>query len=142
MKIRTLRNRVAIAVAIGAILTGSAPIESLIYSAVPEVTAAENLGNSDLSDGRGTVTMRKMIADPQAIYGKRAKAALQEPTGAVVTEWNQHAVALALLPASNLAPIQQGRVMAIVQVAVHDAVNGITGKYATYLPAAPVPANA
>ena len=32
--------------------------------------------------------------------------------------------------------------MAIVQVAVHDAVNGITGKYATYLPAGVAPENA
>lgn len=32
--------------------------------------------------------------------------------------------------------------MAIVQVAVHDAVNGITGKYATYLSPGPAPAGA
>src|SRR5687767_13557592 len=41
----------------------------------------------------------------------------------VVVEWNQQAVALALLPASGLLPIQQTRVMAIFQAAVHDAVN-------------------
>jgi hypothetical protein len=68
--------------------------------------------------------------------------ALPEPSGAVVREWNQHAAALTLLPASNLAPVQQGRVMAIVQVAVHDAVNGITGRYATYLSPGPAPQNA
>ncbi len=51
----------------------------------------------------------------------------------VVTEWNQQAVTLALLPASALTSPQQGRVMAIVQIAVHDAVNGITEKYETYL---------
>jgi hypothetical protein len=48
-----------------------------------------------------------------------------------VTEWNQHAVTLTVTPA--LSSVAQTRVMAIVQVAVHDAVNGITGKYATYL---------
>ena len=32
--------------------------------------------------------------------------------------------------------------MAIVQVSVHDAVNGITGKYATYLSPGAAPANA
>ena len=39
-------------------------------------------------------------------------------------------------------PVQQTCVMAIIQVAVHDAVNGITGEYATYLSTGPVPENA
>ena len=69
-------------------------------------------------------------------------SALTAPSGAVVMEWNQHAVALTLLPAFNLAPVQQARVMAIVQVAVHDAVNGITGDYETYLEPGPAPENA
>lgn len=60
----------------------------------------------------------------------------------IVSEWNQEAVRLTILPASNLAPVQQTRTMAIVQVSVHDAVNGITGKYETYLPRVPAPANA
>jgi len=62
----------------------------------------------------------------------------------VVTEWNQQAVSLTLAPASALAPVQQARVMAIFQLAVHDAVNGITGEYETYLspPAAPENASA
>jgi hypothetical protein len=60
----------------------------------------------------------------------------------VVIEWNQQAAALAVLPASALAPVQQTRVMAIVQVAVHDAVNGITGEYETYLSPAPAPEGA
>src|SRR3954454_13664775 len=53
--------------------------------------------------------------------------------GGVVIEWNQTAAALTVLPASALAPVQQTRIMAIVQLAMHDAVNGITGRYATYL---------
>jgi PAP2 superfamily len=61
---------------------------------------------------------------------------------AVVTEWNQHAVAFTLLPASALSPVQQVRVMAIVQVAVHDAINGITRKYETYLSPGAAPENA
>ena len=60
----------------------------------------------------------------------------------VVTEWNQQAVTLALLPASALTSPPQARVMAIVQVAVHDAVNGITGKYETYLSPGAAPENA
>jgi hypothetical protein len=59
-----------------------------------------------------------------------------------VTEWNQNAVALTLLPASALAPVQQARVMAIVQLAMHDAVNGITREYETYLSPGAAPANA
>lgn len=59
-----------------------------------------------------------------------------------VMEWNQQAATLTLLPASALAPVQQTRTMAIVQVSVHDAVNGITGEYATYLSPGPAPANA
>jgi len=60
----------------------------------------------------------------------------------VLIEWNQRAVGLTL---SNLSvAIQQARVMAIFQVAVHDAVNGVTGEYETYLspPAAPDNASA
>ena len=56
-----------------------------------------------------------------------------------VSEWNQIAATLSLLTSSALAPIQQARAMAIVQVAVHDAVNGISGEYATYLPRTAAP---
>jgi hypothetical protein len=88
------------------------------------------------------VKLRKPNVDQGEKLQKNAKVTTLSQAGAVVTEWNQHAVALTLLPASNLAPVQQTRVMAIVQVAVHDAVNGLTGKYATYLPAAAAPENA
>ena len=57
-----------------------------------------------------------------------------------VTVWNRRAVSLAVTPA--LAPVEQGRVMAMVQVAVHDAVNGITGEFETYLSPGPAPQNA
>jgi len=59
-----------------------------------------------------------------------------------VTEWNQHAVMLTLQATPALAPIQQLRVMAIVQVAVHDAVNGITREFETYLSPGTAPQNA
>jgi hypothetical protein len=59
-----------------------------------------------------------------------------------VSEWNQQAAALTVLPASALAPVQQTRVMAIVQIAVHDSVNGITGEFSTYLSPGPAPENA
>jgi hypothetical protein len=60
----------------------------------------------------------------------------------VIAEWNSQAVALTLLPASALSPVQQTRVMAIFQLAVHDAVNGITGEYETYLSPSPAPEHA
>ena len=145
MNIKTLRNRLVVAVGIGAIVSGSIAPSSLgtiAYSAVPEVTATGNMAHSDLFDGPANITVRKLIADPQVKSGKNLKVAQEALAGAVVREWNQQAAALAILPASNLAPVQQGRVMAIVQVAVHDAVNGITGKYATYLSPGPAPAGA
>ena len=61
------------------------------------------------------------------------------PKDAVIV-WNRRAVSLAVTPA--FAPVQQGRVMAMVQVAVHDAVNGITGEFETYLSPGPAPQNA
>ena len=47
-----------------------------------------------------------------------------------VTEWSAVAQGLIVVPA--LAPVAQTRAMAIVHVAMHDAVNGITGRYAQY----------
>jgi len=60
----------------------------------------------------------------------------------VVAEWNAEAVRLALLASSGLAPVQQTRTMAIVQVSVHDAVNGITCRYKTYLSPGVAPSGA
>src|SRR5918993_297656 len=62
--------------------------------------------------------------------------------GDAVMEWNQQAATRALSASPALSPVQQTRVMAIIQVAVHDAVNGITGEYATYLSPGPAPAGA
>lgn len=58
----------------------------------------------------------------------------------VVLEWNSIARTLTVVPA--LAPVQQARIMAIVQVAVHDAVSGITGRYDTYQSLEAAPAGA
>lgn len=59
-----------------------------------------------------------------------------------VTEWNQIALARTLNASPSQAPVQQTRTMAIVQVAVHDAVSGITGEYDTYSSPGTAPANA
>jgi len=61
-------------------------------------------------------------------------------TSNVVIEWNDLAVRLTLQAVPALVAVQQTRVMAIFQLAVHDAVNGITGDFETYLsPPAPPP---
>jgi hypothetical protein len=57
-----------------------------------------------------------------------------------VLEWNQ--VALAATVTAAQGPNPQTRSMAIVHVAVHDAVNSITGQYQTYLSLGPAPVGA
>ena len=57
-----------------------------------------------------------------------------------VLEWNAVAVQLTVVPA--FTPVEQTRLMAIVHVAVHDAVNGITRDYHQYKQAGPPPAGA
>ena len=57
-----------------------------------------------------------------------------------VLEWNDIARQLVVVPA--LAPVEQTRLMAIVHVAIHDAVSGITREYERYAPGAPAAAGA
>ena len=59
-----------------------------------------------------------------------------------VMEWNDIAATTVLSSVpTTLTAVQQTRAMAIVQLAMHDAVNGITGEYETYLSPPPAPAN-
>src|SRR5215510_4345372 len=112
MKTNNWWRKLIVIVALGAF------VSSLhAYSAVGGATPAETVSSSELS-----------------------LQAAQDSD--VVTEWNQQAITLALLPASALTSGPQARVMAIVHAAVHDAVNGITGKYETYLSPGPAPNNA
>ena len=60
--------------------------------------------------------------------------------GDAVMEWNQ--IALNTTITVGQGPLPQARSMTIAQVAVHDAVNAITRKHRTYLPAGQVPAGA
>jgi hypothetical protein len=60
--------------------------------------------------------------------------------GDAVMEWNQ--IALDATVTANQGPVPQARSMTIVHVAVHDAVNSITGKHRTYLAYGPAPAGA
>ena len=62
--------------------------------------------------------------------------------GDPVMEWNQIAVTRTLNASPAQAPVQQTRTMAIVQVSIHDAINGIVGQYQTYSSPEPAPAGA
>ena len=66
------------------------------------------------------------------------------PTGAndPVKEWNLIAASTTLAATPALAPVQQVRAMAIVQVSVHDAVNAVTGDFETYQDLGAVPGGA
>jgi hypothetical protein len=118
MKPHTSWKRFAIIAALGVALSGFPA-----YRAVSTTTAANLTAHSEMSGGN-------------------RMTALPAEAGDAVTEWNQQAVTLTVLPASALAPVQQTRVMAIIHLAIHDAVNGITGKYETYLSPPPAPENA
>src|SRR5262249_11276269 len=111
MKTHTTWTKLIVIVALGAFLS-SLPA----YSAVNEATPADTVSHSE-----------SFVQTAQE--------------GNVVTEWNQQAITLALLPASALSTVQQARAMAIVHVAIHDAVNGITENYETYLSPGPAPNN-
>jgi hypothetical protein len=76
------------------------------------------------------------------LSARPAPVRVPEQVSDVILEWNQQAVQLTLSTAAALTPVQQTRVMAIFQLAVHDAVNGLTGKYETYLSSSSAPENA
>ena len=63
-------------------------------------------------------------------------------TSNVVIEWNDLALRFSLQAVPALVAVQQTRVMAIFQLAIHDAVNGITGDFETYLSPPAPPQNA
>jgi len=125
MKARTLTNRLVIAAGFGAALLGVTA-----YSAAGEACGAGKTARPESSVARAALTTRNLLLPQPAAVGD------------AVMEWNQQAATRTLTVAPALAPVQQTRVMAIVQVAVHDAVNGITGQYATYLSPGPAPAGA
>lgn len=62
-----------------------------------------------------------------------ARAQADDP----VMEWNEFAQMFVVVPA--LSPVQQTRMMAILHVAMHDAVSGVTREYEQYRAAGPAP---
>lgn len=126
MKVKKWSNGLLVSIVVSAILLGSSA-----YAATCEVSPG-TVANQSLAPL--TVTEPMLASKPGFVQPAHS--------GAVITEWNREAARLTLLTSSNLAPVQQARVMAIVQVAVHDAVNGITRDYETYLSPGPAPENA
>ena len=127
MKVKKWSKGLVVSIVVSAVLLGTSG-----YAATCEVTTPNTVAHQNFAPL--TVT--------EPLFGSNPRSVQPIQAGTVVMEWNQEAARLALLPASNLAPVQQARVMAIVQVAVHDAVNGITQDYETYLSPGSAPANA
>src|SRR5215204_3895664 len=106
MKARTLTNRLVIAAGFGAALLGVTA-----YSAAGEACWAGKTARPESSVARAAMMTRNLLVPQPAAAGD------------AVMEWNQQAATRTLTVAPALAPVQQTRVMAIIQVAVHDAVN-------------------
>jgi hypothetical protein len=85
--------------------------------------------------GRG----RRLFVGVVAAFGMMALPALARADDPVM-EWNDIARQLTVIPA--LAAVEQTRAMAIVQVAIHDAVSAVTGQYEQYKITTPAPAGA
>lgn len=81
-----------------------------------------------------TVRIMESLSRRALVIGIMAGAVTAMPAGAsaqnAVLEWND--TAQQLIVVGSQSPIQQTRLMAIVHVAVHDAVNAITGDYEPY----------
>jgi hypothetical protein len=75
------------------------------------------------------------------VCGVLCAAPLPAAAADVVTEWNQIALTKTLTVVPAQAPVQQTRTMAIVQVAVHDAINAFTREFQTYGSPPSPPAN-
>ena len=135
MKIKKWCRGLVVLIGIGAVL-----LAGPAYVATCEVAAPQNVAYSDFSGGSNLAAGN--LINPLEMSRSNSMLALPAQAGAVVLEWNQQAATLTLAPAAAQAPVQQTRLMAIVQVAMHDAVNGITGEYETYLSPDPAPENA
>ena len=94
-----------------------------------------NLGSTHTSFRKGA-----LILATAALLVNGSPTSSAVTTGEVVLEWNQIAIDATITAGQGALP--QVRSMAIVQVAMHDAVNTITGKYGTYLSSGPAPAGA
>lgn len=85
---------------------------------------------ADTHRSLATAGLRSFIAS--TVFFSLHLSVLPASASDPVMEWNQ--IALAATVTAGQGAVPQVRSMAIVQTAVHDAVNAITGKYETYLP--------
>ena len=155
MKTNIMRNRLAVGLGVVILFGDIAYAQTTVGSVILGISA---ISHSELIDGPARATARRPATPPNnvgafavPVASAVLNAAIEthtvsspplmtaNPKDAVIV-WNRRAVSLAVTPA--FAPVQQGRVMAMVQVAVHDAVNGITGEFETYLSPGPAPQNA
>jgi hypothetical protein len=89
--------------------------------------------------GKGRWTARRVgsLVTAAALFLSIAPISSAASVGDPVMDWNE--IALAATVTAGQGAVPQIRSMAIVQVSVHDAVNGITGEYETYLSTGPAP---
>jgi hypothetical protein len=95
-------------------------------------TASHTIAMSSARARRGVIATAAALC----VMAMPALARAGDP----VLDWNDVARQLAVVPTQT--PVQQTRVMAIVHVAVHDAVNAITRAYEQYNPTGAAPAGA
>lgn len=67
-----------------------------------------------------------------AAFNQRATADPPIPNGRVVREWNENTIAAITVENEYGNPLQATRVLAMVHVAIHDAVNGAIPRYERY----------
>jgi len=92
---------------------------------------------SHMGKGRSTARCVGSLVTAAALFLGMAPTSSATSVGDPVMDWNE--IALAATVAAGQGAVPQIRSMAIVQVSVHDAVNGVTGEHETYLSAGPAP---
>lgn len=115
-------------------MTGSSSIVGSAFLVSSPVKAAQKS-----YAGRGIMALR--LATPLAIVA--LALGVFTPSVSVadeVTDWNQ--ILVSALTATNTSPQNAGRIAAITQAAVFDAVNGIDGRYTPYFVTTKAPGGA
>jgi hypothetical protein len=99
------------------------------------------MGNHHRSNDGRRLRRVAIVFAATALAGVLAATPVGTRTGEnAVVEWNQIAIGASVTALQG--PLPQLRSMAIVQLAMHDAVLAITGESETYLPVSPAPSNA
>jgi hypothetical protein len=100
---------------------------------------------------RRTVPLAALVAAGLALTGTSLAQPRKEPRGRArasaaetdqVIQWNAELLTLLQVPGAQAATIHPTRTMAIMQLAVYDAVDAIQGGHRSYLRSTPAPAHA